>query len=134
MNIVDRALAASLTAQRRIRGVAVTYVRAATSETYDDVVAIPGATEFAEQQDPYAITSFRSRDFLLAIADIGGSPPGDGDHITDESGGMTRRYDLAAETGRKPWSFLDPARQWIRLHTKLTSETTTTTTTTTSGP
>lgn len=117
----DAAVVVSLRAARDLTGRSLVYHRTIEDEDFD-VVAIPGSSEFAEQQDAYAIHAWQSHDWLCPVADIGGVP-GPSDYVVETMDGRVRRFDLMAPPGVQPWKFVDRGRVWVRLHTKLVSET-----------
>lgn len=119
----DRAIAASLTATRRVTGRSITYVRGVTELSF---VAITGVTDWAAQSDYLVTNAWQSRDFIFplsALAELDPAIPQRGDYIEEVGAdGTTRKYELMAPSGAQLYRLMDPGRQWVRVHTKLTSE------------
>ena len=79
--------------------------------------------DFSEQRDDYGmIVANRSRDFLIAAADliISGSvvEPDRGDYITATENGKSVVYEVIAPGSEIHFRYSDPERKMLRIHTK----------------
>jgi hypothetical protein len=102
----------------------VTYRRTGHADL--DVAATIGRTEFEQTTDDGQVTTFESRDFLIAVADLllSGSPavPQRGDRIIETVGDATLTYEVLPQTALPPYRYSDQYRTLFRIHTKLVTE------------
>jgi len=86
--------------------------------------AIPGETLYETGDGGYQINSWQARDFLIEATDLAdlSDGPDVGHYILETAeDGTVKRYDVMAPTGERCWRWLDPTRQWMRVHTKQTN-------------
>jgi len=74
-----------------------------------------------------SVVEWNGVDWLIPasqIEDLSPATPERGDYVEHtDAGGTVRRYDVMAPPGLRPWRFMDRGRGWLRVHTKLCSET-----------
>jgi hypothetical protein len=88
----------------------------------DDVPATIGSSEFQEANDDGIITSFQSRDYLIAVTDYQLA----GNAVTPEAGHLiiegTREYEVTSPGNEPCVRFSDASQRVWRIHTKLVSQ------------
>jgi hypothetical protein len=91
------------------------------SAVSDDIAATIGSSEFQEASDEGIVTTFQSRDYLIAVADYAI----DGIVITPEPGQKVnesgRTYEVVSPGGEPCARFSDASQLMWRIHTKLIS-------------
>lgn len=98
---------------------AVTYARGEDTVT---VLATVGRTD-ADVSDGATITALRSRDYLIAAADLEldgeAITPQAGDQVRETIGGDVQTFEVQLVAGSPCWEYSDPNRTVFRVHTRL---------------
>lgn len=108
------------TRKRQFASHEVTYIRSGSSLT---ILAEVGRTSVPQQVDDGGILEFRSRDYLLAAADLvfGGQQvePQEGDLITEEINEKTCTFQVIPLDGGGCFELVDGFGYRFRVHTKM---------------
>ncbi len=107
----DRAVTAGLTAARRVAGQAIVYGR---GDTEIEITAIKGRHPIQQITDETVYGSGELTDWIFPAADLGAlGLPARGDYV--EYAGA--RFDVVSQPGLDCYSYSDPGRTWLRVHT-----------------
>lgn len=119
MGVFQDAIAGGLAAIRGAAGVSIVYRRAGASL---ELAAVSAETQFVQQDGEAVVARYRSRDYLIAIADLEleGSTivPEEGDRITETINGTACEFEVASEGGEPAYRYSDRAQTQFRVHTK----------------
>ena len=100
-------------------GVSIRYVR---GDDAVDLTAVPGSTDYETETSGGIFESHTARDYLVLAEDlkIGGERvrPKRGDEIRETVAGEEVTFPVMALGGSRHYSFSDPHRQILRVHTK----------------
>lgn len=121
-NPVERALAVAVAAQKRVNGVSVRY-RRGPGQVSGTITAIVGETEYEDVDEQGIVISGKSRDYLIAAADLVindiAVTPQNGDEILETVGSQTFVYEVSRIPGGKHFRPSDPYGTTLRIHVKL---------------
>ena len=93
-------------------GVTVSYTAGTT--VLAGLTATPSRTPY-EVMDGQALTTYESRDYIIAAADLAGIEPAQGHRITEADG---TAYQVAAPAGMNVYERIGPTASVYRIHTK----------------
>ena len=100
-------------------GVPIRYVR---DDQVVDLTAVPGSTDFETETSSGIIESHQARDYLILADDLklGGASvkPKRGDEIRETVAGEELTFPVMALGGSRHYTWSDPYRAIIRVHTK----------------
>ena len=111
MTLVSSAQLLGYQAGRATRGVSITYSRGATSLAL--TVMVGRADRDNEQFGDLFSSGVEMRDYLILATDLTLGEPAIRDTITES----TRTYRVVESAGAPVWSYSDPDRLIIRVHT-----------------
>lgn len=91
-----------------------------------ETTAVPGATEFIEEQGEQVIGRTRSRDYLIDIANYAfedqPTKPEAGDRIIETINGRECEFEVCGRGGEPPFIYSDRGRTQYRVHTVQVAE------------
>ena len=112
-------LESSFRAMATAAGVAIRYVR---GDDVVDLTAVPGTTDFETETSSGMFESHQARDYLILADDLslGGASvkPKRGDEIRETVAGEELTFPVMALGGSRHYSYSDPYRKILRVHTK----------------
>lgn len=118
MTHFDNAITAALAAVGNAAARPATYTRDGVDVA---ITAIAGSTASEAVDDTGAVTAGRVRDWLTQAAPLtalGMGTPERGDTFT-----VAGEVYLVTQRGDECWRYIDPAKVWLRVHTRSTSQT-----------
>ena len=102
-------------------GAVATYMRGATEYELDPVSR--GKTDFRFVGDDGGAQRVQTVDWLFAFALLAGEElPRKGDRLTEQIGDDIHLYEVTSVNGEPCWSWSDPAKTQIRVHTLFVSK------------
>lgn len=120
MSLLSQAFAAGLASIRAADGTQIKITQG--NQTIGPIPAAIGETQFELEDEEGVLTTWTSRDYFVAVADLGGLQLAGNETVTELVDGQhARQFTVLAPDGKPVFGFSDPGQTELRIHTKETT-------------